>query len=318
MPKLFSPEIEKEICQRYKAGGSSVRLAKTFLCSPGTICNILQRNGIPRIYQARSRYELQNPRFFRIIDSESNAYWLGLIAADGYISPKENKLSLKQKWEDKGQLISFRDALGSTHPIYERNYQGRHYGEISFFHFNLIQDLLKFPGFGNRKTWELRWPENIPSKLLNHYIRGYMDGDGGFYVQKRNRPSPGVSFQVTSNRKFLLKMQDELIKNCDLRKNKLQEFSHSDACRLIYAGRRQILRIFNFIYQDATIWLARKREKIEPHLSPPHSNIRLISFQGKTQSITEWASEVGLKRDTLNMRIWRGWPVERALTTPLG
>jgi len=40
----------------------------------------------------------------------------------------------------------------------------------------------------------------------------------------------------------------------------------------------------------------------------------LLTHQGKTQNIAAWARELGLKEDTLHMRLHRGWPLERALT----
>jgi hypothetical protein len=40
---------------------------------------------------------------------------------------------------------------------------------------------------------------------------------------------------------------------------------------------------------------------------------KLISFRGKTQSITAWAHETGINRNRLSQRLLRGWSVERAL-----
>lgn len=40
---------------------------------------------------------------------------------------------------------------------------------------------------------------------------------------------------------------------------------------------------------------------------------RLLSFAGKTQTLVEWATELQLKPNTLEYRILRGWPVEKAL-----
>lgn len=44
---------------------------------------------------------------------------------------------------------------------------------------------------------------------------------------------------------------------------------------------------------------------------------RLITFNGKTQSISRWAKETGLHKGTLHDRLtYCGWSAERALTTP--
>ena len=41
---------------------------------------------------------------------------------------------------------------------------------------------------------------------------------------------------------------------------------------------------------------------------------RLITFEGETRCVTEWAELVGIKSTTLSERLRRGWPPERALT----
>jgi hypothetical protein len=44
----------------------------------------------------------------------------------------------------------------------------------------------------------------------------------------------------------------------------------------------------------------------------------LLTFKGKTMTMTDWAREVGIRRSSLWMRIsQRGWSVERALTEPM-
>lgn len=56
----------------------------------------------------------------------------------------------------------------------------------------------------------------------------------------------------------------------------------------------------------------------ETHLRQCNNTRRnhMLTFQGKTHTISEWARIIGMKPDTLERRInaW-GWPVEQALTT---
>ena len=44
---------------------------------------------------------------------------------------------------------------------------------------------------------------------------------------------------------------------------------------------------------------------------------RLLTFNDKTQTVVEWAEEIGMLQNTLENRIFRGWSVERALTEPV-
>jgi hypothetical protein len=42
---------------------------------------------------------------------------------------------------------------------------------------------------------------------------------------------------------------------------------------------------------------------------------RILTYQGKTQCLSAWAEELGIRTNTLVVRLYRGWSIERALTT---
>lgn len=42
-----------------------------------------------------------------------------------------------------------------------------------------------------------------------------------------------------------------------------------------------------------------------------------ITYQGRTQTYTAWARELGMNNETLRNRLVKGWDIERALTTPV-
>jgi hypothetical protein len=44
--------------------------------------------------------------------------------------------------------------------------------------------------------------------------------------------------------------------------------------------------------------------------------VRLVPFNGESLPVSEWARRTGISRVTLEARLLRGWPVERALTEP--
>lgn len=44
---------------------------------------------------------------------------------------------------------------------------------------------------------------------------------------------------------------------------------------------------------------------------------RFLTLDGRTQSIKQWADELGIDNTTIWRRLHNGWPVERALTEPV-
>lgn len=44
---------------------------------------------------------------------------------------------------------------------------------------------------------------------------------------------------------------------------------------------------------------------------------RMVTFRGERLALAEWCERLGLPRDTTKKRLDAGWPVEKALTTPV-
>lgn len=47
------------------------------------------------------------------------------------------------------------------------------------------------------------------------------------------------------------------------------------------------------------------------------SSNRLLTYQGKTMTIVEWAEELGISANSISARLYKGWTEARALGTPL-
>lgn len=53
------------------------------------------------------------------------------------------------------------------------------------------------------------------------------------------------------------------------------------------------------------------------HIYRGSATTLLITYNGRTQFLTQWATEIGILQSTLSTRLGRfGWSIERALTTP--
>lgn len=56
------------------------------------------------------------------------------------------------------------------------------------------------------------------------------------------------------------------------------------------------------------IWATRKQQNNNTNRN------RVIEYNGESKTVTQWAEQLGIKANTLEYRILRGWDIERAMT----
>jgi len=256
----FTKEQIEDIKARYIAGTIPSEIGKCYNVSRATINRLLDAQNIPKrsIAEAHRIYTC-NHKFFKTIDSEEKAYWLGFISADGCISDK-NELIIGLSGKDIKHLETFKKYLGSAHPL--KQYMSKYdtpMVSISIGSKELCTDLSVY-GVVPRKTHILKFPK-LSDKLIHHYMRGYVDGDGGFALTS-SKYKPSLRFYAASNEQFLLEFQKFLIENCNVKQTKLGSFKNTATKVLHYGGTRQVLRIAEFLYKDSTVYLRRKKNVV--------------------------------------------------------
>jgi hypothetical protein len=193
-----------------------------------------------------------NHNFFSDINTENKAYWLGFLMADGCIIDKVKsgslQLSIRLSKRDLTHLKKFHEDIDSLNKIgfgKHNDIYSSHSSDI------LCNDLIKL-GCTPRKSLTLMFPQTIPDDLMNHFIRGYFDGDGSTSIHK------GRFFADFLGTKWFLEELNEKLpikRNVRVKKENLfiLQFSDIDGCKTIYS----------FMYNNATIFLDRKKNKFE-------------------------------------------------------
>jgi hypothetical protein len=122
----------------------------------------------PSAYHTRQDY-------FREITTQQQAYFLGLLAADGTITNKDGnyRVDLGLQQQDKALVESFRDALAPGAPIVKN----RGCFHVRVGSKEMVNDLARF-GIVPRKTYHFDWPQTLPDVFAIPFILGYFDGDG--------------------------------------------------------------------------------------------------------------------------------------------
>ena len=188
--KKATKELEKEIIRLYETK-SETEIASIYGRTQSGINLILKRNGIKR--QKKSRLNMSrlalNVNYFKEINSNDKAYWLGFICADGNVKKTNNKISLISK--DLEVIEGFKEAIGSGHAISKRvNYDKRTDKVYTGYSIQIGNEIFTKHiinlGVTSNKTDELEFPD-IDEKYYSYFIAGLFDGDGSISFRKNNK-----------------------------------------------------------------------------------------------------------------------------------
>jgi len=125
-----------------------------------------------------------NENFFAYIDTPRKAYWLGLIAADGWIVREHAKptgFGLALKEMDSYLLRLLAEDIGCPE-LFRKERETTNLWQIKLTAEKTALDLIK-AGIPPKKSLIVEAP-NLPRRLFLPWLRGYFDGNGS--VSRRN------------------------------------------------------------------------------------------------------------------------------------
>lgn len=146
-----------------------------------------------------------NENYFKNIDTEEKAYWLGFIAADGSIG-KTCGLEISLSYKDIDHLYKFANNIGAEIDMVSTR-MVKQYKVCRIFINNkkIINDLSKY-GIIQNKGYNLDFPDFLNDDMLKYYLRGYFDGDGSISTNGKNRNgSPKYALNLIATKSFLIK-----------------------------------------------------------------------------------------------------------------
>jgi hypothetical protein len=194
--------------------------------------------------------------------SSGLAYFLGLFASDGSMSYHNGykvSIELAARPDERAILHTLATCIG-TPRLYEREGKSR-LVKLMMTRKAVYETMLHF-GFTPNKTTTLRFPR-VPDKFTNHFLRGFLDGDGSIMVDGSNRLR--VCFEGASLA-FLVTLRDKLTAMTGLPGNPLHSKrlpSGRSFYRLEYTNTTAF-RLCRFLYTDAgDLFLRRKRAVYE-------------------------------------------------------
>lgn len=277
--KNFSEEDDKKIEQLYNEGKSTREIGKIMNTSGVTISKHLQKMGvkIKDLHKSKQIYSF-NENYFKTIDDEHKAYWLGFIAADGcvleptyQVSKRTGKIIRKEQGalqiglqeKDKAHLEKFQKDIKDTHKI---NFSKKRKAyDIKILSNIICMDLQQY-NIVPRKSLVLEFPDNIREDLLRHFIRGYFDGDGSiaFCKNKKGAISIGsIQVSIIGTVMFLNTLNNILEDELQFKEKVIDLGNrHKPVTKTIFfSSIAHTKKFLDFIYKDSTIYLDRKYER---------------------------------------------------------
>lgn len=223
-----------------------------------------------------NRKHTVNANYFKNINTQEQAYWLGFIWADGGISKTTtrasgpNRLRISQKWEEKHHLDAFQKTIQSDYEITPVTHKNGHVvGQLDINCRPLCEDLQHL-GY-DIKSKRIHIP-TLQDDLIHHFVRGYFDGDGGLslYTQQIKRWTVcKQEWSITGNKHFMQEMKILLTKYANVTATvEMKYYKKSpDTASVRYGKKDDIKKLYNYMYTDATVYLQSKHQKFEDFFS---------------------------------------------------
>lgn len=248
-------DSEKEVVEKYwKLVEEGIESIRSVSIKEGVTHKVIDRIFKMCGYKAKNsrggeKFTL-NKDYFKSIDSEEKAYWLGYLWADGCTS--KYSIIMELQISDKDHLELFlKEIYGEHHPVLKEK-DGCVIANISSM--EMVDDL-KSLGY-EIKDKRINLPI-INNDLYRHFIRGYYDGDGDFH--KHNKV-----FRISGRIPFLENLTKIL--PVELTDYRFEITISEKSGRLIFrSSTRSFMK--NFLYYNSTIYLQRKWELAATYIS---------------------------------------------------
>lgn len=192
-------------------------------------------------------------------DSEELYYFLGFVAADGYLTENEIEIGINEN--DISLLEKFRDLIVPDKPLYYKEKTHSYTLKISCK--SLMNDFKNFYGMvSNNKHCEMSFPK-IPNDYVRHFIRGYVDGDGCIDTTKGYKKEKiyiGKRLRILGNYNFLYSLNEKTKEIYNHKTNAISKKGKENVYVITY-NFKTATNILHWLYDDCNICLPRKQAK---------------------------------------------------------
>lgn len=218
-------------------------------------------------------------------NTEEMYYFLGFLSADGCLYENGN-ITININEKDIEILNKLKNYLNTEKPIFF--YKKNNSVAFSFGNKKIYNNIVNY-GLKPKKSLTLKFPKNIPKNMIHHFIRGYFDGDGCISIINR-KTILGLKINIVGTIEFLTELQNHLINELNLTPKKISQINkNKNTYQLNFKSKNDIIKIRNFFYKNANIFLKRKYELFQKEIflkkeNTTTSKYKNVCFRKKTKT----------------------------------
>lgn len=235
--------------------------------SDRAVRRVLKQEGINT--RLKNRYILDE-NYFDCIDTESKAYILGFIYADGFVGDEKfnniviavNDLEILEFIEKEFKFT------GNIRKTKKGGFENSKCGYSLNFSSKIMASRLREIGLYPNKSLTIDTLPQIDKKLVRHFIRGYFDGDGSIVLSHNTSYYkaidgvikyiyPTYCFMILGTKGFL----EEIIKEAEFNYAKIHNTKSEKIKCIKINAKKEFNNIFKYLYDNSTIKLQRKYNK---------------------------------------------------------
>lgn len=261
--KIITKQIKEDIVAFYKSRPMThEEVAEKFHYSLPTIIKIFKEYKVKPYPKAKIYSPNLIENYFETIDTEKKAYFLGLLITDGCIHNNKHgskMVNITLQLRDVYIIEDFiKEIKLNKKIVHDNRHQGC--GNIQVLSNKMVDDLMQY-GITYNKSLKTIFPKNIPLNLYPHLIRGILDGDGSiaFYARHNRKVHVKAIRFCQGNEQFLIDLMKFLEEKVNIKIiNTYKE--KENLWSIAYRSNDSLLKLYNYLYNDATIYIKRKKE----------------------------------------------------------
>ena len=262
-----TPDVVQKWVKMYLEGVLVKDIASEFGVGAHTISRHLKASGVNI-----DRYIYHfNEHYFDSIDTQEKAYYMGMLWADGHNCVERGSIIIELQEQDIDLLQRLNVLAENERPVRKQNLHDKNPKWQNQYRLVLqskyTSKVLESYGMFQNKSLILTFPSWLDESLYASFVRGYFDGDGCITLQNSNH-NRSAMINMVGTKMFLEKVADIIQSTLDVEVGIERDMrAREPICTLRCSRRRDVIKILNWLYDGATIYMQRKYDKYQQFLN---------------------------------------------------